>query len=70
MFHSFVDFWWGAIRWCHLPPVFIRPVIVLDSVGINIATDDVLFNLVMKDTQLMKDTTPLRGGGEKDPLFL
>jgi hypothetical protein len=42
----------------------------LDSVGINIAVDDVLFNLVTKDTQLMRGSTPWRGGKEKDPLLL
>jgi hypothetical protein len=48
----------------------IRPVAELDSVGIDIAVDDVLFNLVMKDTQLMKGSTPWRGGREKDPVLL
>jgi hypothetical protein len=48
----------------------IQPVNELDSVGINIADDDVLFNLVTKDTQLMKGSTPWRGGREKDPLLL
>jgi hypothetical protein len=42
----------------------------LDSVGINVAVDDVLFNLVTKDTQLMRGSTPWRGGREKDPLLL
>jgi hypothetical protein len=42
----------------------------LDSVGINIAVDGVLFNLVTKDTQLMRGSTPWRGGKEKDPLLL
>jgi hypothetical protein len=32
----------------------IRPMAELDSVGINVAADDVLFNLVTKDTQLMR----------------
>jgi hypothetical protein len=36
----------------------IRPVAELDSVGIDVAVDDVLFNLVTKDTQLMRGTTP------------
>jgi hypothetical protein len=39
---------------------FIRLVAKLDSVGINVAADDVLFNLVTKDTQLMKDIIPWR----------
>jgi hypothetical protein len=32
--------------------------------------DDVLFNLVTKDTQLMRGSTPWRGGRKKDPLLL
>jgi hypothetical protein len=42
----------------------------LDSVGIDVAVDDVLFNLVTKDSQLMRGSTPWRGGREKDPLLL
>jgi hypothetical protein len=42
----------------------------LDSVGIDVAVDDVLFNLVMKDTQLMRGSTPWRGGRKKDPVLL
>jgi hypothetical protein len=48
----------------------IQPVTKLDSVGINVAVDDVLFNLVTKDTQLMRGSIPWRGGREKDPLLL
>jgi hypothetical protein len=48
----------------------IRPVAELDSVGIDVAVDDVFFNLVTKDTQLMKGSTPWRGGREKDPVLL
>jgi hypothetical protein len=48
----------------------IRPMDELDSVGIDIAVDDVLFNLVTKDTQLMRGSTPWRGGREKDPILL
>ena len=48
----------------------ISPVPELDSIGINVAADDVLFNLVTKDTQLMRGTTPWRGGREKDPTLL
>jgi hypothetical protein len=48
----------------------IQPVVELDSVGINVAVDDVLFNLVTKDTQLMRGNTPWRGGRQKDPLLL
>jgi hypothetical protein len=42
----------------------IRPVAELDSIGIDIAVDDVLFNLVTKDTQLMRGSIPWRGGRE------
>jgi hypothetical protein len=48
----------------------IRPMAELDSVGIDVAVDDVLFNLVTKDSQLMRGSTPWRGGREKDPLLL
>jgi hypothetical protein len=48
----------------------IRPVAELDSIGIDIAVDDVLFNLVTKDTQLMRGSIPWRGGREKDPILL
>jgi hypothetical protein len=42
----------------------------LDSVGIDVAVDDVLFNLVTRDTQLMRGSTPWREGREKDPVLL
>ena len=48
----------------------ITPVLELDSIGINVADDDVLFNLVSKDTQLMSGTSPWRRGREKDPILL
>jgi hypothetical protein len=48
----------------------IRPLAELDSVGIDIAVDDVFFNMVTKDTQLMRGSTPWRGGREKDPVHL
>jgi hypothetical protein len=48
----------------------IQPVAELDSVGIDVAIDDVLFNLITKDTQLMRGNTPWRGSREKDPLLL
>ena len=41
-----------------------------DDAGIDVATDDVLFNLVTKDSQLMNGSIPWRGGREKDPLLL
>jgi hypothetical protein len=48
----------------------IRPMAELDSVGIDVAVDDVLFNLVTKDIQLIRGSTPWRGGREKDPVLL
>jgi hypothetical protein len=42
----------------------------LDFVGINVAIDDVFFNLVTKDSQLMRGSTPWRGGRKKDPFLL
>jgi hypothetical protein len=42
----------------------------LDSVGIDVAVDDVFFNLVTRDTQLMRGSSPWRGGREKDPVLL
>jgi hypothetical protein len=48
----------------------IRPMAELDFVGIDVAVDDIFFNLVTKDTQLMRGSTPWRGGKEKDPLLL
>jgi hypothetical protein len=48
----------------------ITPVVELDSVGIDVAVDDVLFNLVTKDTQLMRGNTPWKGSREKDPVLL
>jgi hypothetical protein len=41
-----------------------------DYVSIDIAVDDVFFNLVTKDTQLMRGNTPWRGCREKDLLLL
>ena len=55
-----------------LPPstFSIRPMAEPDSAGIDVAADDVLFNLVTKDSQLMRGSIPWRGGREKDPLLL
>ena len=48
----------------------IRLVLELDATGINLDNDDLLINLVIKDTQLMQGATPWRGAREKDPFFL
>jgi hypothetical protein len=50
--------------------LLLRPMDELDFVGIDVAVDDVLFNLVTKDTQLMRGSTPWRGGRENDPVLL
>jgi hypothetical protein len=47
----------------------IQPVAKLDSIGIDVAVDDVLFNLITKDTHLMRGNTPWRSGRKKDPLL-
>jgi hypothetical protein len=36
----------------------IGPVAELDSVGIDVVVDNYLFNLVTKDTQLKRGSTP------------
>ena len=48
----------------------IWPVTKLAFVGIDIAVDGVPFNLVTKDTQFMRGSSPWRGGREKGPLLL
>ena len=48
----------------------ITIVVELDFVGIDVVVDDVLFNLVTKDTQLMKGNISWRGGRKKDPILL
>ena len=47
----------------------IQPMAELDSIGIHVAIDDVFFNLVTKDTQLIRGSTLSKGGKEKDPLL-
>jgi hypothetical protein len=42
----------------------------LDAASIDLENDDLLINLVTKDTQLMRGAIPWRGAREKDPLFL
>jgi hypothetical protein len=48
----------------------IRPMAELNSIGIDVAVDDVFFSLVTKDTQLMRGKTPWRRGRKKDPRLL
>jgi hypothetical protein len=42
----------------------------LEVFGMDLAKDDVLHNLVTRESQLMKGTTPSRGSKEKDPLVM
>jgi hypothetical protein len=42
----------------------------LKDVDIDLRIDDVLHNLVTKESQLMEDCIPWRGSWEKDPIFL
>lgn len=56
----------GAIE----PAFSFKPVPELLSLGIDVSTDDVLHNLVTKESQLMKGSTPWRGAREKDPLLI
>jgi hypothetical protein len=52
------------------PAFSLQPVEELESVGIDVSTDDVLHNFVTKDSQLMNGSTPWRGSREKDPLLM
>jgi hypothetical protein len=49
---------------------FVDAKILHSSVGINVAADNVLFNLVTKDTQLMRGNIAWRRSREKDLLLL
>jgi hypothetical protein len=54
-----------------LAPAFsFQPVQELLDFDIDVGSDDVLHNLVTKETQMMRGTTPWRGSREKDPLLL
>ena len=52
------------------PPFAFQPVEELMDFDIDVRSDDVLHNLVTKETQMMRGTIPWRGSREKDPLFL
>ena len=53
-----------------MPAFSFQPVEELEAHGIDVATDDVLHNLVTRESQLMNGTTPWRGAREKDPLLM
>jgi hypothetical protein len=42
----------------------------IKNVGIDLYEDDVLYNIVTTESQLMNGTIPEKGLKEKDPLFL
>jgi hypothetical protein len=52
------------------PAFSFQPLKELEALEIDVSTDDVLHNLVTKDSQLMKGSTPWRGAREKDPLLM
>jgi hypothetical protein len=54
-----------------LPTAFsLQPVRELEALGMDLVEDDVLHNLVTKESQPMRGATPWRGCKEKDPLLL
>jgi hypothetical protein len=54
-----------------LPTAFsLQPVRELEALGMDLAEDDVLHNLVTRESQHMRGITPWRGCKEKDPLLL
>jgi hypothetical protein len=48
----------------------LQPVMELEAFGMDLAEDDVLHNLVTRESQHMRGVTPWRGCKEKDPLLL
>jgi hypothetical protein len=48
----------------------LQPVMELEALGMDLAEDDVLHNLVTRESQHMRGVTPWRGCKEKDPLLL
>jgi hypothetical protein len=52
------------------PAFSLQPVEELEALGIDVSTDDVLHNLVTKESRLMRGSIPWRGSREKDPLLL
>jgi hypothetical protein len=47
-----------------------QPIMELEALGMDLAKDDVLHNLVTRESQHMRSVTPWRGCKEKDPLLL
>jgi hypothetical protein len=52
------------------PAFSLQPVEELEALGIDVSIDNVLHNLVTKESQLMRGSIPWRGSREKDPLLL
>lgn len=52
------------------PSFSFQPVQELLDLDIDVSSDDVLHNLVTKETQMMRGSIPWRGSREKDPLLL
>jgi hypothetical protein len=53
-----------------LPTAFsLQPVMELEALGMDLAEDDVLHNLVTRESQHMRGAIPWRGCKEKDPLL-
>jgi hypothetical protein len=52
------------------PAFSFQPVQELLDFDIDVDSDDVLHNLVTKETQMMRGIIPWRGCREKDPLLL
>jgi hypothetical protein len=69
-FDSTSGYWSETLLELQLIPFSFQPVQELLDFDIDVSSDDVLHNLVTKDTQMMRGTTPWRGSREKDPLLL
>jgi hypothetical protein len=48
----------------------LQSVQELEVLSIDVSTNNILHNLVTKDTQFMKGSLSWRGSKEKDPLFM
>jgi hypothetical protein len=51
------------------PAFSLQPVEELEALGIDVSTDGVLHNLVMKESQLMRGSISWKGSRKKDPLL-
>jgi hypothetical protein len=53
-----------------LPAFSLQPIMELEALGMDLAKDDVLHNLVTRESKHIRGTTPWRGCKEKDLLLL